>query len=186
MQGAFIQSLTYNPPSVLGRQLKPFSPWHGLLLEAAGSPYLHGGLPDVNDLILGVWICTKSFSEGFRAAADRYAARKWGASLKQPQFFSDQAIFTEYISASFLTPQYWQGKEAKPIRAPYFWHLATFAMRDLHLSEQEAWDVSITRLACYQACVADVSGSKDLMSAEDIKGIEILKADEEKEKENKS
>lgn len=180
MQGAFIQSLTYNPPSVLGRQLLPFSPWHGLILEAAGSPYLCGGIPNLDDLILGVWVCSHGFTDGYKLISDVGAAGAWGKAIKKTNFSAGRATFAEHIAASFVAPRYWQASGGGELKSPYFWHCAFFAMRDLHLPESQAWDYPIAKIACYQACHAERQGNKDLMSAEEIKGLEILRQDEEK------
>ena len=186
MQGAFIQALTYSPPTVLGRQLAPLSSWHILLLEAAGSPYIVGGHPQVDDLLTGIWICSHGFADGLAVAGDAEALCLWGKSVTSHSYTPALAAFAEYIRASFAVPEYWtDGKDGGSLRAPYCWHMATFAMRDLHLPEAQAWDFPIARLACYQACVGEINGNKDLMSADEIKGEEVLKADAEKEKAEK-
>ena len=77
MQGAFVQALTYSPPVILGRQMLPFSCWHGLLLEAAGSSYLVGGIPTPSDAVYGAWVCSGRFADGI--AADKRALEKWPA-----------------------------------------------------------------------------------------------------------
>ena len=185
MQGAFIQALTYSPPSVLGRQLRAFSSWHGIVLEAAGSPYIVGGIPALDDMVLGVWVCSRSYADGWLGALDLAAAGAWGENLQNHDFLSALTAFGEYIAASFMGPEYWSSGEGSSIRAPYMWHLATFGMMHLHLSDLAAWDYPIARLMCHYACKSESDGSKDLMSADDIKGMEVLKADAEKEKEAK-
>ena len=178
MQGAFILSHTFSPPSVLGLRLRPFSPWHGLLLEAAGSPFIcGGGRTDADDLILGVWICTKSYRDGFRAATDVAAARKWGAKIKRFNLAAELSAFNYYLDDSFTAPEYWKSGDGSGVKAPYFWHLAYFAMYRLHLAEAEAWDYPIAKISCYQACAAELSGNSSLISADEIKGIDTLKAE---------
>lgn len=178
MQGAFILAHTYSPPSVLGLRLRPFSPWHGLLLEAAGSPFLCGGRVDADDLILGAWVCSKSYCDGFRTAADAASARKWGAKTKRFHLAAELSAFNSYLDASFTAPEYWKSGDGSSVKAPYFWHLAYFAMLRLHLPEADAWDYPIAKISCYQACAAELSGNSNLMSADEIKGIELLRAAE--------
>lgn len=177
MQGAFISAHTYSPPSVLGRQLRPFSPWHGLLLEAAGSPYILGGSADIDDLIFCAWVCSKSYREGFAGAADTKAVRQWGLKTRSAQYPRELALMNAHITASYQTPRFWDKGKGGGSKAPDWWHLATFAMRELHLSEADAWDYPIVKIACYSACVAETNGNQDLMSADEIKGIETLKAE---------
>jgi len=184
MQGAFIQALTYRPPAILGRQLLPFSPWHGIVLEGAGSPYIIGGTPDFGDFITAAWVCSHSFTHGWAGTLDLVAAKKWGkANRKQRAKFSAAvAALNEHILASFVGPEYWSAEGGSSVKAPYWWHMATFGMTTLHLSYADAWDCSIARLMCHFACKSETEGGKDLMSADDIKGEEVLKADAAKEK----
>lgn len=177
MQGAFIQALTYRPPTVLGRQLMFFSSWHGLLLEAAASSFIVGGAPGTEDLIFGVWICSHSFADGYAIAADARAIKAWGKSCNSLNFAAAMLAFTDYIAASFTLPKYWSDSSGDGCKAPYFWHAATFARVKLHLTEQQAWDYPLARTSCHQACIAEINGNKDLMSADDIKGMAVLKAD---------
>ena len=185
MQGAFIQAHTYKSPTILGRQLLPFSPWHGVILEAAASPYILGGIPKLDDMILGVWVCSHSHADGWNAAANAPSAQEWGNSLTDPNFPAALTAFDEYISASFMGPEYWSSGGGSEIRAPYMWHLATFGMSYLHMSEVAAWDCSVAKLMCYHACKAEVEGNKDLVSNEDMRGMEVLKKDEETSRKSK-
>jgi len=185
MQGAFIQALTYSPPSVLGRQLCAFSSWHGILLEAADSPYIVGGIPKLDDMVLGVWVCSRSYADGWAGATDIAAVSEWGKNLKDHDFPKALATFGEYITASFMGPEYWSSGSGSSIRAPYMWHLATFGMMHLHLTDVEAWDYPIARMVCHYACKSESEGNKDLISNDDLRGMEVLKADAEKEKEAK-
>jgi hypothetical protein len=57
--------------------------------------------------------------------------------------------------------------------------MVTFAMRELNLPEAQAWDFPVARLLCHQACVAESNGNNDLMSAEDLQGINTLRQDAE-------
>ncbi|MCG2681182.1 MAG: hypothetical protein L6455_14630 [Kiritimatiellae bacterium] len=185
MQGAFIQSLTFNPPTVLGRKLMPFSSWHLLVLEAAGSPFVLGGVPDIDDLVAAIWVCSHGFAEGITIAGDAPAIRKWARAQKKPAFTAARAAFQDYVNAAFCSPEYWSSSDGGEIRAPACWHMATFAMRELHMTEQAAWDFPVNRIGCYQACAGESNGNKDLMSADDIKGVATLEADADKEKAEK-
>ena len=184
MQGAFIQSLTYCAPAILGRQLLPFSPWHGIVLEGAGSPYIIGGKPDFDDVVTAVWVCSHSFTHGWEGTLDLVAAKKWGKANRKhrAQFPAAAAAFNEHILASFVGPEYWPAEGGSSVKAPYWWHMATFGMSTLHLPYADAWDCSIARLMCHFACKSETEGGKGLMSTDDINGIEVLRADVAKEK----
>ncbi|MDD4860789.1 MAG: hypothetical protein PHI33_01640 [Smithellaceae bacterium] len=185
MQGAFIQAITFCPPSILDRPLYPLSSFHGLILESAGSFFICGGRSDLDDIIFGVWVCSHKFADGYRGVADIKAAQKWGRRLKDRDLEAAGIKFREYIDAAFTQPEYWKSGESSSIRAPYWWHLAFFGMSKLHLSEADAWDYPVAKLACFQACWAENEGSKDLMSAEEIQARAKLPAEEKKAKGNK-
>lgn len=177
MQGVFTQALTYSPPAILGRQLLPFSPWHGLVLEASGNRYLTGGVPTGDDLIVGLWVCGCSFVGGIEACADKAAIERWGKAHGKGDLAAAAAAFGAYIEAGLRCPEYWADAQSKPVRAPYWWHLALFGQRHLGLCEAGAWDAPVSRLACYRACYAESQGWDKLKSASEIAGIEVLLAD---------
>jgi len=180
VQGAFIQSLTYQPPAILGRQMLPFSPWHGVILEAAGSPYVSSGKPNLDDMITAAWVCSHSFADGWAGASDVAGARKWGRRNRKSDLTAAFIEFSEHISASLVGPQYWNAEGGNSPKAPYWWHLATLGMSHLNLSDTAAWDYPISRLMCHFACKSEAEGNKDLMSSDDIKGMETLEADAKK------
>jgi len=186
MQGAFISALTYQPPVVLGRQLLHFSPWHGLMLEAAGSPYLVEGKTTVADMIYGVWVCSTSFSEGYAKAGDGIGASKWGKKEKRSDRTEAKALFDEYIIKSFACPDYWSTGGGAQLKAPYWWHLALFGQNVLGLSEAKAWDHPIMKLVCYRACDAESNGWDKLKTENEMEGSRVLRADMEKEEADKN
>jgi len=175
MQGAFVQALTYSPPVILGRQMLPFSCWHGLLLEAAGSSYLVGGIPTPSDAVYGAWVCSGRFADGI--AADKKALEKWGRRHRRAAWGDVLLAFGDYIEAGLRGPQYWRGGKDKPVKAPYWWHLALFARSRLGMTEAEAWDAPVARLSCYRACESESRGWDKLMTDAEAEGVKVLKGE---------
>ena len=191
MQKAFLQSALYSPPIVLGRQLRAFSPFHALALEAVNSPFAHepvtGVTPD--SLIVAIWTCSHSFADGLPVLLDIATIQKWGASVGKWDFSKTKAQFFRHLDDSMLLPKFYHTGDEEDARAPVAWHLATSGMRFLHMTEAEAWDCSIARLVCYRACISEWNGSKSLKSDEEIKGrkvLEEIKAREEAAKDRNS
>jgi len=183
MQGAFIQPMSYSPPIILGRRLRPFSCWHGLVLDASASTYLLGGQRAVSDLLFGIWVCSHDFADGFDAASDLRAVNRWGRSQRKrwwrpaADLGAAAVLFDEHIRLSLTAPDRWQDGAGTPLRAPLWWHLALFARETLHCSESEAWDFPLSRLICYRDCKAESEGGKDLMTDDEAKGIRLLEKD---------
>ena len=191
MQEAFLQSALYSPPIVLGRQLRAFSPFHALALEAVDSPFAHepvtGVTPD--SLIVAIWTCSHSFADGLTVLLDTAAIQKWGASVGKWDFPATLKTFQRHIADSMVLPVFYHTGDEEDCRAPVAWHLATSGMRFLNMTEAEAWDCSIARLVCYRACISEWNGSKSLKSDEEIKGrkvLEEIKAREEAAKDRNS
>jgi hypothetical protein len=174
----------YEPPEVLGKTLRGFSPFHALMLEAVQSPFMVGGAPDFDDLVLAVHICSHGWADRFRIRTDLPAVIEWGKSLTADDIATSRRKFDNYLSESWKAPSFWQSGEGSDQRADWTYHLAVFGMRHLNMTEAEAWDCPIARLVCYRACVGETEGDKSLMTDEDVKGVEILKADAEKEEAN--
>ena len=190
MQEAFLQSALYRPPVVLGRQIRPFSPFHALALEAVNSPFAHDPVTGVtpDSLIVAVYTCSLSYADGLPALLDTAKIQAWGASIGKWDFAKTKAQFFRHMDDSMLLPVFYHTGDEEDCRAPVVWHLATSAMRFLHMTETEAWDCSIAKLVCYRACISEWNGSKSLKSDEEIKGRKILeeiKVREEAEKTGK-
>lgn len=175
MQGAFVQALTYSPPVILGRQMLPFSCWHGLLLEAAGSPYIVGGIPTTSDVVYGAWVCSGRFTSGI--AADKRALGKWGRRQRRAVWGDVLLAFSDYIEAGLAGPQYWRGGNEKSVKAPYWWHLALFAQSKLGFTEAAAWDTPVAKLSCYRACDAEANGWDKLKTDSEAHGAAVLKGE---------
>lgn len=185
MNIVWAQAALYEPPEALGKTLRGFSPFHALMLEAVQSPFMVvGDTPDFDDLVLGVHVCSHSWADRFLIRSDIPSVIEWGKTLTADDISTGRRNFDAYLKASWETPQFWQDTEAGTLRANWIYHLVTFAMRRLNMTEAEAWDCPIARLVCYRACVGETEGDKSLMTEEDIKGIEALKDDEAKEKAN--
>lgn len=182
MQGVFVSSFTYTPPLILRRQLLPFSPFHGLLLEAADSPYLAGGPKSIDDAILGAWVCSHSFADGYLGTMDFPSIRAWSKKCRRLKpLVTARALddFAEYITASLQRPERWPDGKEKPSRAPIWWLLATFAQSRLHMTEEAAWDCSVMKLLCYLVCRNEAEGDTSLMS--DYESMMIANKAKEKE-----
>ncbi len=168
----------YEPPKALGKTLRGFAPFHALMLEAVQSPFMVGGPPDFDDLVLAVHICSHGWSDRFRIRSDMASVIEWGKVLTTEDIAAGRRNFDAYLTASWEMPQFWQSLDAHDLRANWIYHLTTFAMRRLHMTESAAWDCPIARLVCYRACVGETEGDKSLKTEEELKGIETLKADE--------
>jgi hypothetical protein len=191
MQEAFLASALYQPPIVLGRQLRHFSPFHALALEAVNSPFAHDPVTGVtpDSLIVAIHTCSLSYADGLAALLDTAAIQKWGASVGKWDFDATLKIFKRHISDSMVLPAFYHTGDEEDARAPVAWHLATSGMRFLNMTEADAWDCSIAKLVCYRACISEWNGSKSLKSDEEIKGRKILeeiKAREEAVKDRNS
>jgi len=184
MNIVWAQAALYLPPAALGKTLRGFSPFHALMLSAVSSPFMVDGTPDFDDLVLAVHICSHSWADRFVLRSDLPSVIEWGKTLTTEDISTSRRNFDAYLAASWQMPQFWQDAASGTLRANWIYHLAAFAMRRLHMTEAEAWDCPIARLVCYRACVGETEGDKSLMTDDDIKGIETLKADAEKEKAN--
>ena len=55
------------PVRVIGTRLKPFSLGHVLILERLGCSFVCGGIPTVGDLLLGIVVCSRDYSDALQA-----------------------------------------------------------------------------------------------------------------------
>jgi hypothetical protein len=116
-------------------------------------------------------VCALSFNDGL--AFDGKAIMTWGRKTRNVAHAIPQ--FRDYINAGMRCPEYWRKTEDKPVKAPYWWHLALFGRQQLGLDEAAAWDEPVARLVCYRACHAETEGWKNLKTDNEMKGADILR-----------
>jgi len=188
MNIVWAQAALYEPPTVLGKILRGFSPFHALILEAVQSPFMTDAAADFDDLVLAVHICSHGWDDRFRIQSDIPAVTKWGKTVPKKSITPARKDFDLYLKESLRMPQFWQAGGGDEPRANWLYHIATFAQARLHMVERDAWDCPIARLVCYRACVSEVEGDKSLKSESESEGVDVLKADAakaaEKEKAN--
>lgn len=176
MQTAWIQACLYQPPVVLGRQLQPFSSFHALALDAVDSPFWHGGIPSVDDLILAVHICALTWETRSAVFGDFRRLMKWGRRQRKADRAAELEAFRRYLNESNVYPARWKTGESSNIKASGFFHLVAFAMHRMNMTEAQAWDCCMARLVCYsEAYREQETGKSDLISDDEMKGIEMLK-----------
>jgi len=172
MHIAWTQAVLYDPPTVLGRKLYPFSPLHALVLDAVQSPFFIGGNYDLQDLVLAVHVCCSSWDTRADIFANPATLKKWGKQHGKTNWRKEVAAFQFYMAESWNTPKSWHdGKDGadkgSTAKASGAYHLAVFAMRRLGMSEAAAWDCPAARIVCYrETFIEQESGKSDLIGDE--------------------
>lgn len=175
---SWIQSVLYEPPTVLGRRLRPFSPLHALILQNIDSPFMFGGTAATfEDLVVAVHVCGLTWTERNQWLPPAKLLRRWGRKQRHTDFGAVADVMDEYISESWQLPERWtSGKGPSHSKANGAFHLAVFGMSRLGMTEARAWDCPVARLICYREAFAEQeTGKSDLVSDQEKRGIEALK-----------
>jgi len=173
MQPVWIQSLLYQPPTVLGKQLKPFSALHFLILNFYKSPFLHGkGRISTDDLILAVIVCASDFASRHDLLnIDIKRIKKWGREHRKTDLLEATATLKEYLQESMVIPEKWQSSgddSGGTIKTNAGYALVMFAMGRLGMTEAEAWNAPLARLVCYRDVYYELeTGKTDVVSDEE-------------------
>lgn len=181
----WVESVLYGPPVILGRQLRPLSPLHVLILHSIDSPCLLGGPVLYDELIVAVHVCSLSWDTRHDAFPDAKSMRKWGRKQRRANIESATEAMLAYIRESWHVPERWDsGGDKEQARANGAFHLAVFGMSQLGMGEQQAWDCPLARLMCYREAYAEQqTGKSELMSEEEKRGRGILKQEQEQDQE---
>lgn len=176
METAWIQSILYQPPAVLGKSLKPFSPFHALVLDSIESPYMRGGNATPDDLITAVYVCSCSWSDRARILnGDKAELRKWGKDFCRADWQSEFDAFNLYLSESWTTPTTWKRGDGGTVKASGAFHMTVFAMRILGMNEADSWDAPLARLVCYRETYTEQeTGKSDLQTDDERHGKKVL------------
>lgn len=166
MDSVFFQAMLVQPAVILGRQLKPFSAWHMLVLLQFDSPLLLDDLQHATPeaVIFALYVCGLSFGDGGEAIMrpDTFLkdAEAWGRRLEDPDIAQAAIDFRTYRHNYARLPQLWsqEGKTSQSSIPMPFKMVATVLSRVSGISELAAWDMPLNRLACYRASVAEDNG----------------------------
>ena len=157
----FAGSMLPPTPTILGRRLLPLSCWHSLLLMLAGSPWLKGGASDWADVVFGVWVCSRAYDPAERWDFAKIAKEAVAWGKKNRGWDRDQAgaLFAEYVDASFRFPSLRTPANGADSGVPWpFRAVATVMHYMPQLTEEQAWNLPVARIACYRACYAEDLG----------------------------
>lgn len=134
------------PFTVLGRKLKPFSIGHEILLQRFDCNYslMAQKAPGYADLILAVFICSRTFEEALEALQSRslrIQMRAWGWYCGRFDYPEARSFFQRYLVAHTQWPKrFWflqQSKGGEP-GAPFVQSLKVRLQKDLGYTESGA------------------------------------------------
>jgi len=160
MSNEFLKSLFVKPPLVLNRRLLPFSAFHLSAMILTGNPYIVGGKPEIEDLVLAVHICRSKFRDGGNVISpsgpELLRIQKWGHDC---DFEHESDQFGQYLIDHFDFPEIGveEGKGApKESGQPAPFALVTSVLTHLRgISEDVAWDMPLSRLVSYKYAIGE-------------------------------
>lgn len=175
LQSSFLRALVPEPYTVLGRKLKPFSIGHEILLERFGSHYALTSekAPGYSDLILSVFICSRTFEECLSDLAHKRCGlrlRAWGWYCGSFDVWEAKRFFARYIAEHATWPKkFWVEKDISSKRsgAPFVQALKVRLQKDMGYSESEALNAPYSVALWNYMTALENSGVIRLFSEED-------------------
>lgn len=161
------------PPAILGVQMQPFSIAHAYFLDSVESPYARGGVPDVDDFLLALMVCSTPAdalvaeffdARGVEERAADFAAEIYGSGVSE----HDLSAFLAYIESYTLGPRHiiWKdGKDRRKPNAPWAWALVhRLVANRLAPDVASAWAMPLTVARCWHSVIAEANGDDSLTS----------------------
>lgn len=166
------------PPSLLGRRLKPFSVVHRYALRTLGNPYAYRGIAgDPATLAAAVSVCCRDLAgirkllfSGKPWRSDR-AFLRWQTFMGASKFAANDAAFRDYLRDMCATPEHNReategGGEPIMLNAPTEFHVVRVLMNHYHMTEAQAWNAPWSLAVCYCDCRGEVETGTKLLSIE--------------------
>jgi hypothetical protein len=184
----YVKALIPEPFTILGVELKPFCLGHIFLMRrfdckfSSDDPTALGG---IDDLILGIAICSRTYEEflEFINTPDEflYWCREWGKAIrkhiKKNKSFSiiqQFTLFKEYMKSGVVTPKYWETQstdDAMQSGAHWTHSVLTTLTSDLGYTQTEALNVSVAKALSDYYKHLERNGVVNLMSDEELEII---------------
>jgi hypothetical protein len=187
----YTKALIPEPYVVLGVELKPLCLGHIFLMQRFGcgfsseDPDTMGG---IDDLILGVTICSRTYEEFLEFINDgeefKAWTNKWGKSIrkqaKQKGFdlFSKFSLFKEYLKSGVIIPKYWELEmsEKREQSGTHWTHSVLNTLTsELGYSQSEALNVSVARALQDYFRHLEKCGAITIMTDEDLEMVKNMK-----------
>lgn len=146
---SFFRPLLPDKFRILGLELKPLSLGHVHLLEAIESPFLFGGQQDLEDLVAGVFICSRGWKSNLWHLKHRrlHALYEWVWQKAVGNFdvWDKKILFSEYLAEAYERPIYRinvgeNDPQPADSGAPLSATIRVALMADLGFAESELWD----------------------------------------------
>ncbi len=159
------------PPRCLGLQLRPYSLGHDIILHALDNAFTQGRR-DINDLLIGVFICSQSYRDWERASKSIWLPvflKVWGWFIRKRDFRVESEIFEQYLLAGNDCPDVNQNvsAEQRELAMPWQERLKVMLMVKLHLTEQEALDRPLALSNMDWCCLGELDGTINLFNNRD-------------------
>lgn len=110
------------PPAVriAGRNLRPFSLGHAMILRRFDSPFMRGRRPRAGDLAFALDICSKTFEQGIEALHSRRSKWRWKWLGYRCLFREDDKMlaFIGYLTNGMRYPKCWENADGKAKKSP--------------------------------------------------------------------
>lgn len=154
----WLQALFLQPPKICGKQLLPFSVGHYFLLRNLNSPYIKGGIPTYNDLLMAILICSMSFETCQKILVYNPKMWKWSLWFLRWQLINLETAeksLKQYLSEYICTPEHWEyvkGEDIKPVDpygCPLEFHIVRVLCSIYNMNTEKAWNTPYGLARCY-------------------------------------
>lgn len=167
MQDEFFQALYYQPGTVFGRQMRPFSLSHSLLLAGLDNGWLKSVDASRSELLHAVWICGQDHAANavqlLNPPLIRMAFFSWKSRKMDYAFERDS--FLQYISDYLTVPEHWEsGSGGKSFRAPWQFHFVMILTQNFGMTINQAWNTPVSLARAYYDVWAESQGDESLVS----------------------
>ena len=162
----FLQALFVQPSLVMGKQLQPFSAFHAACLMLVNSPFLSGGELTHCDVSTAVYLCSLTWEDrGDVLSPNLTSIAEWGNKHVETDMLDITKQIESHLSDCMRFPELWVKETGanSDSGVPFPFRLvATVLSNCSGITEAEAWDMPLSRLAGYRACIAEDNGAEIL------------------------
>jgi hypothetical protein len=185
MEADYLLAAIPEPVTILKHRLLPFSLGHAKLLRRFGNAFIAGRIPNIGDLLVAVFICSRTYHEGIDGLENTHFTAyraKWQKLVGKFDFLQTCQSFAKYMREGSRWPELHEPDEGgRTPGAPFIQRVQLILQGRLNHSLEEALNKPWGEALHDYFAFWELEGQIKILSQDDLDSVDSQRAKEIRE-----